>query len=448
MDPATERPAPRASFGDHLRVAWLLVKTIAGVVPFLVFIPLSPVLNPWLRARARKRLAGAAHDLATPPAIAADNLADKTVFVVAGEASGDRLAATVVRELRAQAPGVTVRGYAGPACADAGATLDLDLMQHTAVGFFPVVASLGFWWRLCARTLAQFREDPPDLLLTVDFPGLNVRLAGWARARGIRTVHLVAPQTWAHTPWRIFRWRAGVERLLATFPFEPPLFEGSGIPTVFVGHPLFETPLDPPRAPPERPEDGTALIELWPGSRRWEIKNSVPVLYEAAAALEERLPGTGFVVRLADAKHEALIETHAARARSRPSNVELVAEARDDAPVLGALCTSGTATAELGVDLIPLVAFYKVGFIDWLLGKVFITAPYICLVNLILCRAAVPERVSFRKALAPRLVEDFLSVAGDEAAWNRTREDLQSMRERLEASGVAARAAGWVLDSF
>jgi lipid-A-disaccharide synthase len=102
---------------------------------------------------------------------------------------------------------VRIRGYAGPAVAAAGAVLDRSIVEHAVVGFTAVVATLPTWWRLCAEALAIFREDPPDVLLTIDFPGLNLRLARWARRAGIRTVHLVAPQTWAWAPWPRDRWR-------------------------------------------------------------------------------------------------------------------------------------------------------------------------------------------------------------------------------------------------
>ena len=277
-------PAPRPRLADHLRVAWLLVGTILGIVPFVFFLLASPLLTPWLRARTRRRLGGEPAVPTDAPTLG-DVPATGTIFVAAGEASGDELAASVIRRIRAEAPGVTVRGYGGPALAAAGAELDEDIVERAVMGFFPVVASIGTWWMLCARTLARLRDDPPDLMLTVDFPGLNVRLARWARDRGVRTVHLVAPQIWAHTPWRILRWRGAVDRLLATFPYEPPLFEASGIPTTFVGHPLFEAPLPPARGASAHPGEAAALVEIWPGSRRKEIDRITPLLVEAATLI-------------------------------------------------------------------------------------------------------------------------------------------------------------------
>jgi len=438
--------APRVTFGDHLHVAWLLVKTVAGALPFFVFVPLAPVLIPWLKRRARRKLAQPPAPLEDAPAFDAQGPDGATVFVVAGEASGDQLAARVIRRALEAAPGLRVRGYGGPALAAAGARLDRDIISQAAFAFLGVLFSLGTWWRLCAETLARFREDPPDVLLTVDFPGLNVRLAAWARARGIRTVHLVAPQIWAHTPWRILRWRKAVDVILATFPFEPLLFEGSGLTTHYVGHPLFEAPLAAPRTAPDGPPDDAACVELWPGSRRSEIKRHAPVLVEAAAAIEEALPGTRFRLRLARAEHEALFRHHARTARWSPRHLEaFTGDDVPDVPLLGALASSGTATAQLAVALVPTTVFYRLSFFEWGWSHVLITAPWIALANLVLGREVLPERLCWAPDVGERIARDFLASAGTPATWQATRADLMEVRARLETAHVASRAAGWLL---
>lgn len=438
--------APRPRLVDHLRVAWLLVTSLLGAIPFALFLLASPILTPWLRARTRRRLGGEPAEPTDAPALA-DLPAGATIFVVAGEASGDELAASVIRELRRRAPDVRIRGYGGPALTQAGAVLDEDIVERAVMGFFPVVASLGFWWKLCVRTLARLRDEPPDLMLTVDFPGLNVRLAGWARTRGVRTVHLVAPQIWAHTPWRVLRWRKAVDRLLATFPYEPALFEASSIPTTFVGHPLFEAPLPPSRGAARRPGEAEAVVEIWPGSRRKEIDRITPLLVEAAALVEEQHPRVCFVVRLARASLEERFRLAARAARWAPARLAFTTDPLPShaAPLWGALATSGTATAQLAVDLVPVAIVYRLGFVSWLFAQGLVTAPFIALPNLALGRRAVPERLVWAPNAGERVARDFLAVAGTPAAFARTHADLVEVRRRLEADGVAARAAGWVL---
>lgn len=438
---------PRPRLCDHLRVLLLFVATIAGVVPFVLHVLAAPFATPLARRRMRRLLERAASPAGAPdpsdvgPATDAAAWAGKTVFVVAGEPSGDRLAARVVREMRAQAPGVRVRGYGGPALVEAGARLDREIVEHAVVGFTAVVASLPYWWRLCAQSLAIFRETPPDLVLTVDFPGLNLRLARWARRRGIRVVHLVAPQTWAWAPWRTGRLRRAVDRLLVTFPFEQAVFEDAGVPTAYVGHPLFEAPLPPPRtgAAPRLPGP---RLELRPGSRRRDVRRQAPIVLDAAERVAARFPGARLAVRIASPRAAAAFE--AARA-GRPAIPGLeLAGAGEDGPVDLALTTSGTSTAELAAALVPMVVFYRVSPLGRLGKALLVTSPYIAMANLLAGRDAVPERLVGRGGGAA-LADALAALLSDPARWAAVRAELEGVRARLARPGVAARAAREIL---
>jgi lipid-A-disaccharide synthase len=435
--------APRLRFADHLRVFGLLLLTLLGIVPVVVWCLFSPVLRPLVRARMRRRLRRGAASPAPAPAVEASTWEGRTLFVVAGEASGDRLLAPVVRALRTSCPGLHVRGYAGPAAAEAGVALDRDVTEHAVMGVIAVINSLGYWWGLCAETLARLRDDPPDVFLTVDFPGLNARLARWARVRGVPTVHLVAPAVWAYAPWRILRWRRAIDHLLTIFPHEAALFRGSGLPATFVGHPLFEAPLPPPRTPETWPGDGACQVDLLPGSRRHELTLQAALVLEAGAEIERRVPGAQFVVRLADERHRALFEAGARRAGARPGRWDVrigAGTALEDPPLLGAVASSGTVTAELGAALVPMAIFYRVSPGARVASWVGLTAPWIGLVNLIAGDEVAPERL-LTFGGGRRIAEDFLRVAGTEAAWRATRERLGEVRQRIALPDVAARAA-------
>jgi lipid-A-disaccharide synthase len=284
------------------------------------------------------------------------------------------------------------------------------------------------------------------MLLTVDFPGLNVRLARWARKRGIRTVHLVAPQLWAHTPWRIFRWRRAVDLVLATFPFAPPLFDGVGLPTVYVGHPLFEAPLPAPRGARDVSASEACVIELWPGSRTRELRHHARVLVEAAADVGARLPRARFVVRLAKPEHEALFEAGRLAASRAPAELRMhLGPPAHELPLWGALAASGTATAQLATDLVPLTVFYRVGFIEWCFAKTLITSPWISLANLVLGRGLLPERLCWSPRVGATIAADFLGVAGTPESRAEQRAGLEEVRGYLETPDVADRAARVIL---
>ena len=437
-------PAPKPTLWDHAQVAWLLICSVLAVLPIIVHVLLSPIVTPWIRSRLRKRLQEAPPAPAEPPPVDPARWRERKVFVVAGEPSGDRLGARIVAAMQERAPDVQIAGYGGPALAKAGVHLHHNLMAHAVMGALAVIRTLGYWWRLCAETLARFREDPPDLCLTVDFPGLNVRIARWARRRGARVVHIVAPQLWAHQPWRIFRWRRAVDRILATFPYEPALFRSSGIPTTYVGHPLFEAPLRDPRTPTAWPGSAAAMIEVWPGSRRREIRHHAPMLRLATRRIRERMPDVAFVVRLADAAHEQMFRD--AIPDMLDGEFTFVTEPLEDgAPLLGALACSGTATAQLATDLVPMVAFYRTPIGMRVLAWLALTTPWFLLPNVISGREVVRENLYTSPATGTRIADQFLEVVAAEQPWIQMRAALAVVRERMEATDAATRAARVIL---
>jgi len=430
-----------------VRVLLLFLATIAGVVPFILHVLAAPVATPLARRRLRRLLereasaASAVRASDAGPATDPSAWAGKTIFVVAGEPSGDRLAARVIEAMRAQAPGIRVRGYGGPALVAAGARLDREIVEHAVVGFSAVVPSLAYWWGLCARSLAIFRETPPDVVLTVDFPGLNLRLARWAKKRGIRVVHLVAPQTWAWAPWRTRRLRRAVDRLLVTFPFEQAVFGDAGVPTTYVGHPLFETPLAPPRTG-DAPRLEAPRVELRPGSRRRDVRRQAPLVLEAAARVASRFPGAELVVRIASPRAAtAFGAVLAGRAAIPGLRLE---GAGADGPVDVALTTSGTSTAELAAALVPMVVFYRVSPLGRLGKALLVTSPFIAMANLLAGKEVVPERLVGRGGGAS-LADALGALLSDRARWTGVRADLEGVRGRLARPGVAARAAREIL---
>lgn len=431
---------PRAGWRDHLAVAGILGLTLASFVPVVLFLLFGWALGPALRAKRRRTLVAPPPAPVAPPAVDASRFTGRRLEVVAGEASGDRLVAPVVAALRRLAPGLEIEALAGTATQAAGATLRRDLTKDAVMGVTAVIASLGTWWSLLAHTFARWRVAPPDVLLTVDFPGLNVRLARFAKKRGARTIHLVAPQIWAHGPWRIVRFRRALHRLLATFPFEVPLLARGGIPTWHVGHPLFEAPAPTPRTLPTPPR-GDAVVEIWPGSRRQEIGATAPLLALLARELVARRGPTRFVPRLADPAHrEGLEAGWRAIDGAPPLDVEA-----GDLPLLGALACSGTATAELAVALVPHAGLYRVGRAKRVLAWLGVTAPYILLPNLVAGRRVVPERLLAGTREAASAAADLLAPLADPVRWSATRADLEMVRARLVTSDVAERAARAVL---
>jgi lipid-A-disaccharide synthase len=366
------------------------------------------------------------------------------LFVSAGEASGDRHAAALVRALRRRVPDLEVRGLGGPALEAEGTVLLARIDELAALGFSEVIRRLPFFARLMSRALDDIHDWQPHVVLPVDYPGFNLRLARRAREKGFPVVYYIAPQVWA---WRAER-RPGilraVDRLLVVFPFEEPIFREAGIPTTFVGHPLLDAG---PSLSREAVRDALGvsgedrLLALLPGSRGQEIAAILPVLARGVTELTARRP-TRVVV---------------SRAPSVPPRVYAAAEQRGLAFWEGsagdlagaadaALVASGTATLETGLRGTPMAVVYRTGSLNWHLARALIKIRTIGLVNIAAGGHRVPELLQGQftpdrvASVSERLLFDPREAAEQRAY-------LARLPANLGGRGAAERAAEAVLDS-
>ncbi len=225
----------------------------------------------------------------------------RRLMVVAGEVSGDLHAARLVQALRARAPDVEVFGVGGDHLRAAGAETVFDIGELAVTGFTEVLRHLPRLRRLFQALQRLVDTRRPDAVLLVDYPGFNLRLAERLHARGVKTLYYVCPQVWAWHRARIPRLARCVDRLMAFFPFEAAIFEGTGLQVDVVGHPLVDdacAELERPAAP--LPWPGSPRVALLPGSRRQEIERVLPSVYRGAASCcrpPTRTPRRGCGVR-------------------------------------------------------------------------------------------------------------------------------------------------------
>jgi len=359
------------------------------------------------------------------------------LFVTAGEVSGDRHAGALIEALRARVGPVEVRGLGGEAMERAGATLLERVDRLSVLGFAEVARRLPFFLRLLRRVQDELLSWKPNLLLPVDYPGFNLRLARYARRKGIRVAYYIAPQVWA---WRRDRRpgiRRAVDHLLVVFPFEEPLFREAGIPTTFVGHPLLD------REPGMEPRDlrtelgvepGRKLLALLPGSREQEVHAILPRLLEGTQDLSGR--GVALVVSRAPGLSDGLYrDAEAAGIRTWRGDIASLARAAD-----GALVASGTATLETGLAGTPLAVVYRTGAFNWHVARALVRPQAIGLVNIAAGGERVPELLQGEcnparvRRVAEKLLFDPLERKEQEAY-------LRPLRERLGGGGAAERAA-------
>lgn len=319
------------------------------------------------------------------------------VAIVAGEASGDYLAAGLIRSLRERRPDLQVEGVGGEQMRQAGCTILYPLERLAVMGLFEVLGSYLGLLRLRRRLAARFLQDPPDVFIGVDAPDFNLGLEQKLRGGGVPTVHYVSPSVWAWRGYRIRKIARAVDLLLALFPFEQAFYERHHIPVACVGHPLADRlPLEPDRAQ-ARQQLGLAgqgtLIALMPGSRRRELKAMLPPMLHTAAWCLQRRPGLRFISSVLtqeaeDAVHRA---RRAAGLQSLPLTVyrdraEDVLTAAD-----AALLTSGTVTLEAMLLKRPMVVTYRVNRLSYHLLRRLVRIGHVALPNILCGREVVPE---------------------------------------------------------
>lgn len=314
-------------------------------------------------------------------------------FLIAGEPSGDLHGANLIKGLRKADPAAEFRFWGGDLMAAAGGAQNLR-KHYRETSFFGVVQVLRNLGTI-RRQMRECREEvaawQPDVLILVDYPGFNMKMARWAHARGIRTFYYIAPKVWASREGRIRALRRDVDRLFVIFPFECDYFPRHGIEPLFEGNPLVDA-LEARRAALPTPEefrrrnglDRRPIIALLAGSRRSEIRKNLPLM----ARLAQRFDGWQFVVAGVPWLDRALYEEAAAGSGIRyvcdqTYETLLAAEA--------AVVTSGTATLETALLGTPEVVVYRLPAIEYRCMPLVVRCPWISLVNLNLGRESVAE---------------------------------------------------------
>ncbi|OLC12025.1 MAG: lipid-A-disaccharide synthase [Candidatus Rokubacteria bacterium 13_1_40CM_69_27] len=369
------------------------------------------------------------------------------IMLVAGEASGDLHGAALCRALKTQAPGAHLFGMGGSRMATAGMQLLADIGDTAIVGISEVVRRLPALRRTYRRLGSAILSERPAVLVLIDYPGMNLRLAATARAAGVPVVYFIPPQIWAWRPGRVKTIRRHVALVLAVFPFERALYRSAGVAAEFVGHPV----LDALAAAPERSaarrelgvEEDTLLIGLLPGSRRQEIERMTPLMRDAAARIAAVHSRARFVLGLAPTVDRRAVEEHL---DARPP-IEVVAD-RTYAVMRAAdllLVTSGTATLEAALLGTPMVVCYRVSLLSELIGRLVVRVPWISLANIVLGRAVVPELYQRRDATADRVAREALALLDTPGALEAQRQAFGELSDRLGRPGVGERAARLVL---
>jgi lipid-A-disaccharide synthase len=364
------------------------------------------------------------------------------ILLSAGEPSGDLHGARVADALRRRWPDAELYGLGGERMADAGVELLAHVDQLAVMGFVEVLRHLPFFVDLMKRVKRLMQERPPDLVLPIDYPGFNLRLARHAKDTGRPVLYYIAPQVWAWHRSRMQQLARNTDRLAVILPFEEELFRAAGANATFVGHPLLDAGRAvPPRAAflgglgldPDRP-----VLALFPGSRPQEVQRQLGVFSAAAELVRTRMPEVQPVIARSPAVSAATYET--APFTSTTEGSTLLEHAR------AALVKSGTSTLQSALALTPLVVTYRVHPLTYFMARHLVRVPHVGLVNLVAGERVAPELL--QNDATPERLADALLPLLDMASVERARtlQGLHRVREALAPPIPGVNAADRVAD--
>jgi len=358
----------------------------------------------------------------------------RDILISAGEASGDRYATMLVEELRRRWPDTRFFGCAGPRMRRAGVEPVIEAESLAVVGLVEVLEHLPRIWGEYRKLVSAASARSPELAILTDSPDFHLPLARKLAKQGVPVVYLVAPQVWAWRKGRIRGMRRTIRKLLCIFPFEEPFFRANGVSACNIGHPLagvvrpsFEKAefFRKHRLAPSR-----QLVTLLPGSRKGEAARHLPALVEAA----QRIYGQQATHFVLPASETTGAQFFAGRTGTAPIQV-IEGETWDAiAHADVALAASGTVTVEAALVGTPMVTFYKVSALSWLLGRLLVRVPFYSMVNLVAEREIVPELMQGAMT-GEQLAREALQLLRDSGARQRMREDLAEVARRLSGEG-------------
>lgn len=370
----------------------------------------------------------------------------KTVFIAAGEASGDLHAAALIRALKARHSGLRFFGLGGEQLQAQGVELLFDLSALAVAGFWEVIKRIGHFRRVYNAVLKKIDAEKPDLSILVDYPGMNMRLARELKQRKIRVVYYIVPQVWAWNADRIQQIEERVDLLLTILPFEKQLFDPKKLRCDFVGHPLLDIvprEIDAESFRKRYLTFGSAkIIALLPGSRETEIVRHYRIMLEAVALLQKAGVEVAPFVAVRSEVDPVLYASPESDIGIRPVHVQ---EERYE--LLGSadisLVASGTATLEAALCGKPFCIVYRTGWITYQIAKRVINLKNIGLANIVAGEEIVPEFI--QGSMTPEKLADFCKrMLADPAAAEMMMQKLSLVRSKLGSPGAAKRAAEMV----
>jgi lipid-A-disaccharide synthase len=383
---------------------------------------------------------------------AGPNRQGRRVMMVAGEASGDLHGGALAEALYAKNPHLQIIGFGGNAMRKAGVDVRFDIERLGVVGIFEVFLHLKSVVQAYRSALRLLKEGI-DLLVLIDYPDFNLRLAKAAKALGIQVVYYISPQIWAWRAGRIKTIAARVDQMLVILPFEQEIYQSAHVPCEFVGHPLLDEigrlgiawPSKAAYLKDKALHPSGTTVGLLPGSRKREVIALLPAMLRGMELLAKEMPGLQLLIPVAPSLPEGLI-SELARSYSFPIRCvegEVYDVLRASEVVVVA---SGTATLQAALAGTPMIIVYKLAPTTYWLARRLIHLKSVGLVNIVAGNPFIPELIQ-DDASPERICEAVLRLLKDAEAREKMKQGLKGVVGRLGTAGASNRAAS-VIDRF
>lgn len=371
----------------------------------------------------------------------------KKILLVAGEVSGDLHGAHLVDAIHRVDPEVQFLGIGGEELKKSGMKLLYPAHSLSVVGITEVFIKLRSILKALRQLKKSLEQERPDLVLLIDFPDFNFRLAQIAHRRRIPILYYISPQVWAWRPNRVKGIARVVKKMIVLFPFEVPLYEAAGVDVEWVGHPLLD--IVKPAFPKEVAFQKFGLdphrktVGLLPGSRIHEVERLFPSLLASAHLLQKEIPELQFIVPLAPGLPKTILSSYL-----KKNSVPLIVVEGFNYDVMNLsdllITASGTATLEGAILGKPMIIIYRVSFLSYWIGRALIRVDHIGLVNLVAGKEVAPELI--QKEVHPqRIAEEALLILRDPILSRKMTESMAEVRKKLGLPGAAQRVAHIVL---
>ena len=371
----------------------------------------------------------------------------RTLLIVTGEASGDLHGAELAQALRVREPDLRILGMGGERMRQAGVELVFDIRSLGVMGIVEVFRK----WRAILQAFAAvkniLRREAVDLVVLIDSPEFNLRVARTAKRLGLPTVYYIGPKIWAWRSGRMKTILKCIDRMLVIFPFEKALYQAAGVPCEFVGHPLMdEIPQSLDRSDLRKrfgiPADAV-VVALLPGSRQMELDRLLDVMVEALVKIRRQMPAVEAILPVAPSLSMSELSQ---RLSDRSVDIRLVSGQTPEvlACADSAIVASGTATLEAAVVGTPLIIVYKVAWITYLVAYLMVKTRMAGLVNIIAGRKVVPELLQ-SDASPEKIADAVLDQLRNQSLAQEVRRELADIRRKLGRPGAAERAAAHIM---